>query len=513
MAQNLMSVPARPWRAGLAGLVAAGAFFAVAEAASAFFGPGSSPLVAVGGTVIDFAPSWLKDIAIAVFGVYDKLALFVAMVVAAAALAAWAGKLARRRWVLAAGLVLGLAAVIGACVLTRTAAAPADIVPTVLGAVAGLAALRWLTPHAEAAAEQPHGPARRAFLVTAAVVAVGAVVLAAGGRVLSSARNAARTAREALGLPAPKEPAPPLPAGVDAPVEGMPPFVTSNESFYRIDTALVVPRVEPSEWRLSVHGMVDRELALTFDDLLAMDLVEAYATLTCVSNEVGGNLAGNARWLGVPLRTVLEQAGPLPDADMVLSTSSDGFSASTPLEVLVDGRNALLAVGMNGEPLPLEHGFPVRMVVPGLYGYVSATKWVVDLEITRFADAAAYWTVRGWSERGPVKTASRIDVPRHNARVPAGTVALGGTAWVQHRGIRSVQVSIDDGPWADAVLAAEANVDTWRQWSYQWEGASSGTHTARVRAVDGRGVEQTGQERPPVPDGATGWHRVEFRVE
>ncbi len=217
-----------------------------------------------------------------------------------------------------------------------------------------------------------------------------------------------------------------MPADAQSPVAGVVDVVTSNRDFYRIDTAFTVPQVDPGSWRLRVHGLVDREVTMTFDDLLAADLVEAYVTLTCVSNTIGGDLAGNAKWLGLPVREVLAKAGPQAGADMVLSRSADGFTASTPIEALTDDRDALLAVGMNGDPLPAEHGFPVRMVVPGLYGYVSATKWVVDLEVTRFADAQAYWTARGWSAKGPIKTASRIEVPRTGASVPAGPVDVGG---------------------------------------------------------------------------------------
>ena len=291
----------------------------------------------------------------------------------------------------------------------------------------------------------------------------------------------------------------------------MPAFTTPNQDFYRIDTALSIPRIDPANWTLRIHGLVDREVSLSFDELLAEPLVETHLTLTCVSNPVGGDLVGNAKWLGLPVKTLLQRAGIQPGADMVLSTSQDGFTASTPLEALLDERMALLAVGMNGEPLPLEHGFPVRMVVPGLYGYVSATKWVVDLEVTRFADKAAYWTTRGWSERGPVKLASRIDVPRRGARVD-GPVVLGGTAWAQTRGISKVQVQIDDGPWQDAELGALASADTWRQWRYAWNEASPGTHMASVRAFDGDGVMQTGTVAEVVPDGASGWHQVEFSV-
>jgi DMSO/TMAO reductase YedYZ molybdopterin-dependent catalytic subunit len=303
-----------------------------------------------------------------------------------------------------------------------------------------------------------------------------------------------------------------VPAGVQSPAAGVGPWLTPNGDFYRIDTALSVPEINASDWELRVHGLVEQEVRLTFQDLLDADLIESHVTLTCVSNPVGGNLAGNAKWLGFPLREVLRRARPTAGADMVLSTSIDGFSASTPLEVLQDDRDAMLAIGMNGEPLPLEHGYPVRMVVPGLYGFVSATKWVVDLEVTRFADSKAYWTERGWSERGPIKTMARVEVPASFAKVPAGRTAIGGTAWAQTRGITRVEVQIDNQEWVQATLSAEASVITWRQWSYEWE-ATPGRHYIKVRATDGTGEVQTERRAEPVPDGASGWQSVMVTVE
>jgi DMSO/TMAO reductase YedYZ molybdopterin-dependent catalytic subunit len=273
-----------------------------------------------------------------------------------------------------------------------------------------------------------------------------------------------------------------------------------------------VPEINVDDWELRVHGLVEQEIRLTFQDLLDAGLIESHVTLTCVSNPVGGNLAGNAKWLGLPIRDVLNRARPRDGADMVLSTSIDGFSASTPLEVLQDNRDAMLAIGMNGEPLPLEHGYPVRMVVPGLYGFVSATKWVVDLEVTRFADSKAYWTQRGWSERGPIKTMARVEVPKSFAVVKAGRVAVGGTAWAQTRGIAKVEVQIDGGVWAPAVLSEEASVVTWRQWSFAWD-ATPGAHYIKVRATDGTGEVQTEKRADPVPDGASGWQSVMVTVE
>ncbi|MCU1439181.1 MAG: oxidoreductase [Rhodoglobus sp.] len=304
----------------------------------------------------------------------------------------------------------------------------------------------------------------------------------------------------------------PIPAGAELDVAGITPLVSANDTFYRIDTALQVPVIDAETWKLRIVGMVDREVEISFAELLALPMQESYVTLMCVSNEVGGNLVGNAKWLGYPVRELLNRAGPQRGADMVLSRSSDGFTAGTPLSVLLEeNRDCLLAVGMNGEPLPVEHGFPVRMVVPGLYGYVSATKWVVELKVTRFADDMGYWTPRGWSAQGPVKTASRIDVPRSGSSVAVGTVAVAGVAWAQHRGIRGVEVRVDDGDWQSATLADAISDDTWVQWLYEWD-ATSGNHTIAVRATDAEGDTQREDRRPPAPDGSEGWHTITVTV-
>jgi DMSO/TMAO reductase YedYZ molybdopterin-dependent catalytic subunit len=510
--------------AALAGVLAAAVVLAVAELAGAFFTARATPVIALGSTFIDFTPSWLKDFAIATFGTNDKAALFVGMGLTITLLACVLGVVASRRWALGVLGVLFMGAVIVASVVTRAGVEPVDATPSVLGAVAGMVVLRLLTvqlpgmkawPEAPAnAAGDPGKPAasRRRFFAAAGITAAAAGIAATGGRLLSAARSNIAKAREALQLPAPAQAAGAVPAGVQSPVSGVPPWVTPNREFYRIDTALSVPEINADEWELRVHGLVEEELRLTFQDLLDAELIETHVTLTCVSNPVGGNLAGNAKWLGLPLREVLKRAKPKDGADMVLSTSIDGFSASTPLEVLQDGRDAILAIGMNGEPLPLEHGYPVRMVVPGLYGFVSATKWVVDLEVTRFADSKAYWTERGWSERGPIKTMARVDVPRSFAKVPAGKVAVGGTAWAQTRGIEKVEIQIDNADWVEADLSTEASLVTWRQWSYEWD-ATPGPHYIKVRATDGSGEVQTDQRADPVPDGASGWQSVMVTVE
>ncbi|MDQ4215713.1 molybdopterin-dependent oxidoreductase, partial [Microbacterium sp. ASV81] len=364
----------------------------------------------------------------------------------------------------------------------------------------------------QSAAPAPSGPSRRRFLAWAAasaVIGVLATGFAAAGRAGSVAAGAAR---RALRLPSPATPAPAIPAGASlSGAPGLTPVITPNADFYRIDTALVVPSIDPSSWRLRIHGMVENEVTLTWDQLLALPLVEAAATLSCVSNEVGGDLVGNAVWLGYPIRELLAQAHPSADADMVLSTSVDGFTAGTPLETLTDDRNALLAIGMNGLPLPEEHGFPVRMVVPGLYGYVSATKWVTDLEVTRFDKATAYWTSRGWSARGPIKLESRIDVPGGNRSVTAGDTIIAGVAWQPHVGVSAVEVQVDNGPWQAAELAAAISDDTWVQWRLPWH-ATAGHHQIRCRAIGKDGTTQTGTVAPPAPDGATGWHTITVTV-
>lgn len=514
-----------------AGLAAGAVTVGVGALVAALTGPSSDPLVAVGAAFVDRTPAWLKDWAVTTFGTADKAALAVGQVLVLGGLAALAGLLARRRWAWGAVLVVGLGALAGVAAMTRADAGVLAPLPSVAGAAAGLLVLRTLLRRLPAHVPAPaHGrgaaagaepsppptaaagpPSRRGFLLAASAAAAAGVLAVAVGRVAGAAGRGVQAVREALRLPDPARPAPAPPADVEVGVPGVGPWVTPPATFYRIDTALVVPQVDPTRWRLRVHGLVEREVELTWDELLASDLVEAWVTLACVSNPVGGDLVGNQRWLGLPVRDVLARAAPTAEADMVLSRSVDGFTASTPLEALTDDRDALLAVGMDGAPLPPEHGFPVRLVVPGLYGYVSATKWVTELEVTRFDAAEAYWTRRGWSARGPVKTQSRIEVPRAGGSVPAGDVVVAGTAWAQHRGVTGVQVRVDDGPWQDAELAGDAGVDTWRQWRWTWRDAPAGAHTLHVRAMDPDGP-QTGVPQGVVPDGATGHHRVEVTV-
>ncbi|WP_436837765.1 molybdopterin-dependent oxidoreductase [Micromonospora chersina] len=535
-------------RAALAGVTAAAVAIGVAEPVAVFTGPRSAPLIAVGGLVVDAVPEPLKQFAIAVFGRYDKVALLVGTAVLLAAIAALLGVLAARRlWLGLAGIaafaVLGVAAALtragadayaalpslvggglGAVTLWAFVAGPlgvdagpgtvhrpAPAAPTSPAPPPGIAAL---APDESPAGWEPLEPgdheSRRRFLRGVGLLAGTAAVAGLGGHWLAGQRGVS-VARQAVKLPTPVAPAPPLPAGADLSLSRLAPFVTPNREFYRIDTALVVPQVDPATWRLRIHGRVRNPIELSFEDLLARPMVERYVTLACVSNEVGGDLVGNARWLGVPIRELLDEAQPEEGADQVVGRSVDGWTCGTPTAVLRDGRDALLAVGMNGEPLPVEHGFPVRMVVPGLYGYVSACKWVTELELTSFADFDAYWVPRGWSAQGPIRTQSRIDTPRARNRLTAGPVTVAGVAWAQHRGIRKVEVRVDGDPWQEATLAPTPSVDTWVQWSWRWD-ATPGEHTLQVRATDAAGETQPERRRPVAPDGATGWHTVKVTV-
>jgi DMSO/TMAO reductase YedYZ molybdopterin-dependent catalytic subunit len=469
-----------------------------------------SPVFAVGGAFVDRTPPWLKDFAIATFGTHDKVALVVGMALFLIAVCAVIGIVGAGRRT--AGMVaFGFFGAIGMlAVVSRPHAGTLDLLPTVIGTAAGLWALSILW---QRAAEATHGTTldRRRFLLGGAGITVAGVTAATLGQSLGQGARQAAASRSTVRLPkAVRSVA--IPAGAQLPVKGITPYIMPNADFYRIDTALVVPQMDAATWSLKVHGMVDREVTINWATLLAKPMQDALVTLMCVSNEVGGNLTGNAVWTGWPVRELLKMAGPKPGADMVLSTSSDGWTAGTPLSVLTDGRNAVLAIAMNGQPLPFEHGFPVRLVVPGLYGYVSATKWVTDLKVTTFAQDQGYWTPQGWSERGPVKTESRIDVPRAGDRVSAGKVAVAGIAWAQHRGIKAVEVRVDDGAWQSARLAEEPSIDSWRQWVLPWQ-AVTGSHTITVRATDAEGVVQTQTQTPPPPDGATGWHTVTVNVD
>jgi len=564
------AAPGRVRALGVAtGLITAFVALAVAQLVAGITGPQGSPVVAVGGAAIDATPAPVKNFAISAFGANDKTVLVAGILVVLAVFAALIGVAAMRR--LGYGLAgLGVFALIGlVAVLTRPSHSAIDVVPVLVGAAAGAFTMTRLV---RAAAEQagsaslapatagdtpigpgqpdsteleadqaastagpvdtgaaepgaswvPAGPApasaaspapgRRAFLITGSVaVGAGAVSLLVGQR-LAGPSSAVSQARSTLRLPRAAHPAPPLPAGSELGIPGLSPFITPNGVFYRVDTAIILPEIDPATWQLRIHGMVAREITITFADLLRRPLTENYVTLCCVSNPVAGPYIGNAKWLGASLASLLRSAGIRSGASQLLCTSSDGFTSGTPVQTVMDGRDALLAVAMNGAPLPVAHGFPVRMVVPGLYGYVSACKWVTDINVTTFASAQAYWVPRGWSQQAPIKTESRIDVPNGSATVTAGRTQVAGVAWAQHKGIDAVEVRVDHGPWHRARLAAVPGIDTWRQWVWDWD-ATPGTHVIEARATDATGYTQTAVQAPPEPNGASGYPMVTVSVQ
>ncbi|MFJ3582117.1 molybdopterin-dependent oxidoreductase [Streptomyces sp. NPDC090127] len=509
----------------VAGVLSGYVALAVADILAGLIRHESGPVTAVGDAVVDRTPVAIEQWAIRTFGTNDKVVLLLGIVVVLGLIAAALGLLALRHPTAGAAGVLGFGVVGALAAVTRPDSDSAlDALPSLVGAVAGAVLLyvlvrRLLASDADEPARAAARADRRGFLVVAAATGLTATVGAALGRAIGPPAQAGATAsRNALRLPRPQSAAPAVPRGAQLDVPGISRFITPNADFYRIDTALLVPQVDADEWRLRVHGAgVRRELTLDLRELMSREVVERDITLACVSNEVGGPLVGNARWLGVRLADLLREAGVRPPseggpADQLVARSVDGMTIGTPVEAVMDGRDALLAFGMNGEPLPFDHGFPVRMLVPGLYGYVSACKWLESLELTTFDAYDAYWVPRGWAAEAPVKTQSRIDTPRGLARPAAGTVMVAGVAWAQHRGISRVEVRVDDGPWREARLGTEDSRDTWRQWVHPWQ-AEPGRHTLTVRATDGTGATQPERRTDTMPDGAAGWHSVVVTVE
>ncbi|MFX4286183.1 molybdopterin-dependent oxidoreductase [Janibacter sp. G349] len=494
------------------GVLAACLGTAAAHLVAALTSPASSPVLAVGSQVVDATPTPVKEWAVGTFGTADKPILIGSVAVVALLLAAVAGAVRPRSRLVSTLLLLLLTGLAGAAAALRPSADPLAWLPAVVAAVVGVLTLDLLVarvlPSGSAHAD-PAQPTRRRVV---ALGGTGAAALLIGG---SGQALIGRSTPPTLTLPEPARPLPPLPKGVEVGTAGISPFVTPNADFYRIDTALLAPRVDPGEWSLTIDGDVPREVTLDIDELLATPMVERDITLNCVSNEVGGPYIGTARWLGVPTRELLARAGidrdPRDPDLQVLSTSTDGMTISTPLSALLDGRDALVAVGMNGAPLPREHGFPARLVTPGLYGFVGATKWLTRMTVTRYDAASAYWTDRDWATDGRVRTQARIDTPRALRRIGPGRTVIGGVAWAQRRGISRVEVRIDDGDWQRATLGTEADVDCWRQWFLPWD-ATPGRHDLTVRATDGTGEVQTRQEATPFPAGATGWHSIAVTV-
>lgn len=567
----------------IAGAIAAALALAVGELIAGVSPASVSLTEAVGGLAIDYVPPPVKDFAIAVFGIHDKLALIIGMGVVTVLLGALVGKRAARRWSVAVW-VFGLFGLLGAFSLQREPDIgwPSSIIYAAVAAAVALGALRMLyrwvpaavtrsgeaslvgadtegdehaadeTEPREAALDSQPELSRRKFLVGAGAVFGLAIAAAAGGRLLLERTKQALAGREDVVLPqatettatteattttaaspstteaaagvaeatstteattttAPAvEGAGPLPAGHSLDVDGISPIITPNDEFYLIDTALSKPQVNLEEWTLKVTGLVENPYEINFDELLTRPLVERYVTLSCVSNQVGGSLVGHAKWLGVPLSLILDEAGLLPQAEQIVGRSVDGFTVGFPSTIPYDGRDALVAVGMNDEPLPIEHGFPVRLVVAGLYGYVSATKWLSELELTTWDGFDAYWVPRGWAKEAPVKTQSRIDTPLEG-RIAARARAIAGVAWAPHRGVDRVEVRIDENEWMEAELSSEISDNSWRQWKVDWD-PEPGRYRLQVRATDGAGITQTDIRRPPAPDGATGWHTIHVTV-
>ena len=498
-----------PW--ALAGILAGCAGLATSYATAMVLTIRESPLVAVAELVIRLTPGSVAERAISVLGHLDKPFLVTVILLLLLALFAGAGRLAARGWWQPTLVWLGLAAAGLGAVVAQRGAGIVDAVPVLVGL------LTWITVHSALIDALRRGlrrpeiesRERRVFVMVAGAIAVASVGIAVAGRFVGAGRRHVEASRRLLRIPGVTRREPPASTSLGVP--GVTPWQTPNEDFYLIDTTIAKPTIEPDEWSLRIHGMVERELVLSYSDLVERRMTESWITLNCVSNEVGGGLVGNARWSGVRLADILSGLGLDPAADCVLQTSHDGWTCATPIEALTDDRDAMLAVAMNGRPLPIEHGFPVRTVVPGLYGYVSATKWVVDLEVSTFADSMGYWTDKGWSALGPVKIASRIDVPRSGDDVPAGSVTFGGVAWHQHTGIEAVEVQVDGGAWQRARLAETPSVDTWVQWAVDVD-VAEGDHEVRVRATGKDGQTQTSVVRAPDPDGATGLHTIGIRA-
>jgi DMSO/TMAO reductase YedYZ molybdopterin-dependent catalytic subunit len=523
-------------RLAFAGAVAIGAALGTGELLAGVLPDVPSPLLAVARFIVDIQPPGAKELVVGLFGTADKLAFQVFIVLVALVIGTVLGRIAQKHPDIAASIVVAFAAA-GFAASLREPAAGASLaaVAAAVEALVGVYVLRRLVVLATAPdgsarvlrdgqrqAVRPAGKrasgsmpdwSRRSLLQAGGAIAVGSVFAGAFGRMLLEQQQAPPPTGGVPNAPQPVE----LPPGADLATtdltaEGLTPIVVPNDQFYRIDTAFIPPTVDRATWRLRVFGLVDREITLTYDELVALPIIEQYVTIACVSNEVGGDLVGNAKWTGVPLRTVLEMAGVQANADQLVGRSVDGFTVGMPVEWVMDqSRVPMIAVGMNGDPLPRVHGFPARLIVPGLYGYVSATKWVTELELTRFDQFEAFWVPRGWAAKAPILTQSRIDVPANGASVKAGHVPVAGVAWAPDRGITGVEVRIDGGDWAAAKLSTPISKTTWVQWLYDWS-ATSGSHTIEVRATDGTGDVQTDAHSEPAPDGARGHHQIQVSV-
>jgi DMSO/TMAO reductase YedYZ molybdopterin-dependent catalytic subunit len=517
--------------AAASGLVSALVAIGIGELLAGFVAGFASPVSAVGSALIDLAPPGSKEVVVSLFGTNDKVALELLVAGVVLAIGIGAGLLARRSFAAAAGVVVALGVVAGWAALRQAGSSPmlallsatvetvaavwtlAELLAAAHDRSGGLAAIPAGRPAgATSGADAPDG-ARRGFLLRAGVL--GVLAVAGGGlgrRILAS--RAGEAAKAAVAIPRATDPAPSIAADAGLAVDGITPLIMPNDRFYRIDTALITPSIDVGTWTLRVFGMVDKEVTLTFDQLVQLPLIERYVTIACVSNEVGGNLVGNAKWTGVRLTDVLTMAGVKPGATQIVPRSVDDWTAGFPTAWINDPahpRDAMIAVKMNDTPLPAEHGFPARLIVPGLYGYVSATKWLKELELTTLEAFDAYWVPRGWSKEAPILTQSRIDTPRSLQRLPAGTVVVAGVAWAPDRGITAVEVSVDGGAWQPATIGEKLSNATWVQWKLNWQ-ATPGNHVLEVRATDGTGDVQTTDVTRPDPDGARGHHKVQLSI-
>ncbi|HET9260811.1 MAG TPA: molybdopterin-dependent oxidoreductase [Acidimicrobiia bacterium] len=500
------------WRDALSGALAAGLALGVSELVAGLIEGVPSLVESLGNWVIDHVPPAVKDWAIAVFGTNDKLALLIGITLVTVLVGAVVGVFARKRFWIAIAVFtgFGVLAILAAVADPRVSLVEAAI-PAAVAVIVGLATLRMLFDlGAEKALDDG---TRRTFLLGAGAVLGIAALSATAGRFLMERAKLAVAGRTEVELPSPGEVLAAVPAAADFDIEGLTPILVPNDDFYRIDTALSVPRVNLEEWSLAITGLVDRPYTMTFGELLEMPMVERDVTLSCVSNRVGGGLVGNARWQGVPLRDVLDLARVSDEAEQLVARSVDDFTVGFPIDAVYDGREALLAIGMNGEPLPFEHGFPARLVVAGLYGYVSATKWLSEIELTTWDGFDAYWVPRGWAKEGPIKTQSRIDTPSEETPITKGPNVVAGVAWAPNKGITRVEVQLGaDADWVEAELSEPLSESAWVQWRVDWDVADTGRHVLRCRATDGDGYTQTEEEAPPAPDGATGWHTVSVMV-
>lgn len=498
------------WTSPVLGMVSVAAGLAGAQLTASLSNSLKSPIVSLGNRVIDYVPSAIKEFAIRTFGTNDKSALVISISLITLGLSGLIGKLyfsnnKRKAYFLICSLV-GLAALAS---LLDAGANPFSLLPSIIAGVVTALTLSLFERKSITSELEVNEWNRRDLFKTVGVVGAGAVLATSVGRFFQS-HTSAQLQRLNIILPKPLKflPAPPTDPARTTP--GLSTLFTSNETFYRIDTAISVPNIDVDSWHLKIGGFVNNPLEFTYKELSARPLFELDDTIACVSNEVGGTLVGNARWLGVRLDELIREAQPSSTADQIMGYSSDGFSAGFPLAVL-DGRDAMIAIGMNGEPLPLEHGFPARIIVPGLYGYVSATKWLTYIELTRFDKKQGYWVPRGWSAQAPIKTSSRIDTPQDGKKIQVGKVAIAGVAWAPTRGITRVEVRVNNELWRDATLGPELATTTWRQWWIDWT-ATPGRASISVRATDGSGVTQSSTIVPLAPNGAEGWHTISVSV-